>query len=289
MKNLILPLLLFAAFVSCESDYSENSSNLSYSEEDESKEILKDEVAQGTFKKGLAKPSGNFVPNTPIKISNRKIIWKGDMKFQVKEVTQSSEEIGEIAKELGGLISDMNMTSSNYRISNTLTIRIANDKFHELIKRVKGESIFTDYANVNSNDVTAEFVDIESRLKTKREVRDRYINILRNKTGKIKDVIAAEEAIRVITEEIEAKEGRLRYLKDKVDFSTVKIELYQKVDYQREPEISQETPFSEKLGNSFGNGWSAIKGIFLFLITIWPLILLGIAVLVFFRRRRKKD
>ena len=81
----------------------------------------------------------------------------------------------------------------------------------------------------------------------------------------------------------------MRFLKDKVNFSTVVIELYQKVDYTREPEINQETPFTEKFGNSFGNGWDAIKGVFLFLVTIWPIILIGIAGLIFYRRRRKSN
>ena len=67
--------------------------------------------------------------------------------------------------------------------------------------------IFLDKEDITSNDVTAEFVDIESRLKTKKEVRNRYITILKTKTGKVKDIIQAEEAIRKITEEIEVKEG----------------------------------------------------------------------------------
>ena len=57
----------------------------------------------------------------------------------------------------------------------------------------------------NAKRSTEEFVDIESRLKTKREIRDRYIQILRDKTGSISDVLEAEEAIRTITEELKQK------------------------------------------------------------------------------------
>ncbi len=289
MKTYSTLIILFITLLSCGYNPSENVSfekNIdapsNYSELDESEFKSKDEVGN-TLKKSITN-NGSI----SLKEIDRKIIWRGDVKFQVSDVNKSSNKIAKIVKEQGGIISNMNLTTTNYRISNTITIRIANENFHKLIQSVKGESIFVDHSNINSNDVTAEFVDIESRLKTKKEVRERYINILRNKTGNIKDVIAAEDAIRVITEEIEAKEGRLRYLKDKVNYSTIVIETYQKVDYKREPEINQEIPFSEKIGKSVGYGWSAIKGLLLFIVAIWPILLAGIITLLLIRRSRRK-
>ena len=68
--------------------------------------------------------------------------------------------------------------------------------------------------NVSVQDVTEEYLDIEARLKTKKEVEARYIEILKSKTKTVEDVLKAEEQIRIIREEIEAREGRLNYLKN---------------------------------------------------------------------------
>jgi len=222
-----------------------------------------------------------------IKIADRKLIWTANLIFQVKDVDASTKSISDLCAKYDGFISDMELTNNNYRIANYLTIRVPNDKFHALITDVKGESVFLDQANINSNDVTEEFVDLESRLQTKREVRERYIDILRNKTGTIEDVIQAEEAIRVLTEEIEAKEGRLRYLKDQVGLSTITVELYQKVDYVSVPEV-YEKPYSEEVGESFGNGWKTVKIFILGLVTIWPLLLIFAGVL-FWKRKWLKS
>ncbi len=116
-------------------------------------------------------------------------------------------------------------------------------------------------------------MDIESRLKTKKEVRERYISILRNKTGDIKDVIAAEDAIRKITEEIEAKEGWYRYLQDQVNFSTVQLRVYQEVEYGKEPTVYIK-PYSEKLLDAVINGWGMITSLLLGLLNIWPLVII---------------
>jgi hypothetical protein len=110
-------------------------------------------------------------------------------------------------------------------------------------------------------------------LKTKKEVRERYIDILRNKAGTVKDVIQAEDAIREITEEIEAKEGRLRYLKNQVNLSTITLTIYQKVNFKEEPEI-YEKPYFKKFVEALKNGWSIITIVVLFLANIWPILLI---------------
>jgi hypothetical protein len=277
--NLLFITILF--LFSCD-NFSENE-NL-HSEKDyksyETKKEDSDFRNKGSFK---AIGNGKFKISNQINFHNRKMIWNGDIKFQVENVTNSTNNISEIVTEKGGFVSNLNLTSTNYKISNNITIRIENSKFHELINSLKGESIFLEKEEITSNDVTAEFVDIESRLKTKKEVRNRYITILKTKTGKVKDIIAAEEAIRKITEEIEAKEGRLRYLKDKVNFSTVKLNIYQKVDYKAEPTVF-EKPYLSKMGKSFQNGWDFIKGLFLVLVSIWPLLLV-LGGFIFWKRK----
>ena len=204
---------------------------------------------------------------------NRKMIWTADIQFQVNDVETSTKALQEITTKYGGFMSSMNLSSTNYRISNTIQIRIANNKFNQLLDDFQSEAIFVDELNIRSNDVTEEFIDIQTRLKTKKEVRDRYIDVLRNKAGDVKDIIRAEEAIRKITEEIEAKEGRLRYLKDKLSYSTITATIYQEVDYKDEPKIYRK-PYAKKLLEGLGNGWSFIKGFVLVLANIWPLLLL---------------
>lgn len=218
-------------------------------------------------------------------LDNRKLIWTADLEFQVKNLNRSTEKINAMSDKFDGFVSDMVLTNNSYRISNTITVRVPNAKFQMLISAIKGESIFLDRSDISSEDVTEEYVDIEARLKAKREVRDRYIEVLQTKTGSVKDIIEAEEAIRVITEEIEAKEGRLRYLNDRVSLSTVTITMYEKVKYVDSPERF-EKDYSDKVGESFGTGWEAIKVILLGFISVWPLIILGLIGLVIWKRKK---
>ena len=229
--------------------------------------------------------SGNTAYKQNTQLENRKLIWTADLEFQVKDVEKSTEEINELSAKYHGFVSDMQLSNDSYRITNSIKVRVPNAQFQEFVGAIKGQSIFTDRSDISSQDVTEEFVDIEARLKAKREVRDRYVEVLKTKTGSVKDIIEAEEAIRVITEEIEAKEGRLRYLNDRIDLSTVTITMYQKVQYIESPKRFEKN-YSDDVNESFGTGWKAVKVVLLGLITVWPLLLLGIISFLVWRKKK---
>ncbi len=268
MNKLLLGLLILIFAISCQEANKESFANEAMNAEimDVSMKQQSPNVAMIDMK----------VPDT------RKIIWTGNLELQVENVDTVTKRISNICAKYGAFISDMSLTNTNYEISNNITVRVKSKDFTRLISDIKGNAIFIRRVEINSNDVTEEFIDIESRLKTKKEVRARYIDILKNKAGEIKDVIAAEEAIRTITEEIEAKEGRLRYLSNKVDLSTVNILIFQKVDFKSEPNV-YEKPYITKMGEALKNGWAMVTEILLFVLNIWPL-LIGFILIVWKRK-----
>jgi len=228
----------------------------------------------------------------PVKIP-RQIIKTANYRIQVKDVNASAKQANLLATKHGGYVSDSELTNSSYEITNSLTIRVPAPRFDSLLDELGSEAIFTQYKRINSQDVTEEYVDITTRLKTKIAVRDRYVDILRTKAKTVKDVLDAEEQIRIIQEEIEAKEGRLRYLKDQVGMSTIRLELYQSIEYRPEPNVFHES-FWSKLGTGLKNGWELMQGLVIGLVSIWPLVLLFVLFLwkrrwIWSKIRRRQD
>jgi hypothetical protein len=219
-----------------------------------------------------APPPGK--PEEPGKVNvPRQIIKTANYRMQVKDVNTSSQNAVKLAGKHGGYVSESALTNSSYEITNAITIRVPAARFDSLMNDLGGDALFVQYKRVSSEDVTEEYVDITTRLKTKKEVRDRYIDILRNKARTVQDVLKAEEQIRVIQEEIEAKEGRLRYLMDQVAMSTINLELYQSIEYKPEPSAFHES-FWSKVLTGLKNGWELMQGIVLFFINIWPITIL---------------
>lgn len=209
------------------------------------------------------------------------IIKTAGYKFQVEDVSQSTKAVQALVAKHQAFIADMNLITNNTEVTNNLIIRVPSKNFETLLEDLGKEAIFTNFKRISAEDVTEEFVDIESRLRTKKEVRDRYIDILKNKAKTVEDVLKAEEQIRILQEEIEAKEGRLKYLQSRVSLSTINLEMYQKVEYQETPDTYQKS-YIIKAKQGFSNGWDIVKNLALFVINIWPIIIIGI--LVYWRR-----
>lgn len=215
----------------------------------------------------------------------RKVIKTGAYSIKVKDVKESTAAIEKVVEEFEGFISSLEMNNSTYRITNQIVIRVPAGRFDGLMASIEKEALYVNYSSVNAQDVTEEYLDIETRLNTKKQVRDRYVAILRDKAKTVEEVLKAEEAIRVIQEEIESREGRLNYLKNRVSLSTINLEIYQEVPYT--PDRGQRTSFWTKLKQSMSNGWTLIVSLVLGLVTIWPLLIIG--GLLFWRRKWLKQ
>lgn len=273
MKSVLISCLLLLLLISCDSN---PQSNYQITEKNQQEMLGEDE-----------KPSAPVDYKKPSDIlSKRKIIRTGEMKFKVNNLEKSTRVIQALTQKCNGFISNMNQNNSNYLASNTLAVRIPIDQFDYFLFQIKEEALYADYIRVNAKDVTEEFIDIESRLKNKKEVQRRYIEILQNKAKTVEDVLAAEEKIRVIQEEIESREGRLRYLKDNVTLSTINIEMYQETK-QAEVAVVYEEGFFSKAKDSFVNGWNFILGLLIGLINIWPILLI-VGLVILFRKRLKR-
>lgn len=215
------------------------------------------------------------------------IMKRADVRFQVKNVEVITKKIAKLVSARNGLIARENLSTASEGISNEITIRVPSPAFEALLDDLSKESQFVDYKRIASENVTEEYEDIQVRLKTKKEVRDRYVEILKTKAKTVEDILKAEEHIRMLQEEIEAKEGRLNFLKSRVSMCEINLEIYQKVIYKAAPTLL-EKPYIARVVEALGNGWSFITSLSLFIINSWPaLILISISYWAWRSRRRR--
>jgi hypothetical protein len=112
-------------------------------------------------------------------IIDRKLIRNGNIEFLTSDVRNTKTEIERIAKEQQGYISAENENNYGNRFQINQTLRIPADKFDEVLKQLEGLAEKVDNKNINTQDVTEEFIDVEARLKTKKELEARYLELLK--------------------------------------------------------------------------------------------------------------
>ena len=207
------------------------------------------------------------------------------MGLKVAELVRTKYRVDSLVKAFSGYYANESFSNNDYESAYQLRIRIpcaGFEKFTDAVEKGEGRSVFK---SIDAQDVTSEFVDLETRLENKRNYLKRYNDLLKQAKS-IKEILEIEEKIRALEEEIESTTGRLKYLADQVDYSTLELTITKQKEFKYKP--GKHEMFWERLKQSFSNGWSGLVELFLLLIKIWPLWLIGATVFFVWRKRKKK-
>ncbi|ELR72854.1 hypothetical protein C900_00815 [Fulvivirga imtechensis AK7] len=201
----------------------------------------------------------------------RKVIKTANLNIQVANLDSAKTNIDRIVREYNAYVSADNRDNNNYRFTLNMTIRVQQDQMEKMVQKIEEQASYVHYNNINAQDVTEEFVDLNIRLKNKKAVEEQYVKLLQ-RANKVEDILKIENELRVIREEIEAKEGRLKYLESQVTMSTIHLTAYQDVYHvERAPAKS----FLLKIGDGLSGGWDLLKNIVVGLAYIWPIWIVG--------------
>ena len=218
-------------------------------------------------------------------VIKKKIIKDGRLGLQVENLQSAKQRIDSLVKSAGGYYANENLKNSDNQTGYELVIRIPVVNFERFVGSAEKGSSKVLYKEIQARDVTEEFVDLESRINSKRNSLARYNEIMK-KANTVKDIIQIEESIRVLQEEIESTEGRLRYLNDCVNYSTLNMTISTQKDFTFKP--AKRDSFWEKLKESVAEGWYGLVDFILDFFGLWPYLILIIPFVFLTRRLIKK-
>ncbi len=132
----------------------------------------------------------------------------------------------------------------------------------------------------NGEEVTQQHADLLARLKNSRETEQRLQDVLRTRTGKVKDVLEVEEEIARVRGEIEQMEAEQKTLEHRVDFATIDLKLAEEYKAQlNSPAPSVWMQLRNATVNGFRNAFESLLALVLFLAESGPSLLLWLAIL----------
>lgn len=214
------------------------------------------------------------------KTVERKLIKEGRVDFETDDISTTRKNIFEAVKKYKGYVSSDQEFKSQDRISNTVIIRVPSEDFDNLLKDALQRIDKFESKEINVLDITEEFLDIQARLKTKKELENRFHELLKQ-AKTVTEIVEIEKQVGQLRSDIESIEGRLNYLQNQVSYSTLTITFYQKLPYQ--------TEFGPKFKSGFKSGWDNLILFFIVMINIWPFILIGLVLLIGIRVYRRRN
>ncbi len=253
------------------------------------------EISPETVEEVTAKPAADVLPEEP-----RRIIYTARMVISVEDPEATAEAIAALVKSMNGYVADASLYRYNDKMAGTVTVRVPQERFDEARQRIRELAVRVDREEINTNDVTSEYVDLQARLKnleaTEEELRA-LLTEVRKRAQRASDVLEVYRELTRVREQIEQIKGRLQMLDKLTTYATITVEL-------RPYELAQ--PASERWDPrvTLHRAWGTLinilhtlvdVGIYLIVVVLPVLVMVSIpiAALVFLvrffvRRRQRK-
>src|SRR5690625_3920730 len=164
--------------------------------------------------------------STEIK-SDRMIIQTAHLQIQVKDFNKTQLHIENKVKEYGGYIVESDTYRENdEQLSGHMTVRIPEKHFQTFLTDTEEEAAEVLARNVSGQDVTEQYVDLESRLKSRRAVEERLLAFM-EEAKKTEDLLKISNDLATVQEDIEVIVGKMKYLENQSAYSTIEIAMHE--------------------------------------------------------------
>lgn len=227
-------------------------------------------------------------------VAQRMVIFNAEMDITVKNFENARNSLEEKAQSYNGYIvqSDSNRYDDEQQ-SGMMTFRVPQEHFHAFLNDAQGLSVQVNNRRVSGQDVTEEYVDLESRLKSKKAVEARLLEFMKD-SQKTEDLLKISSDLADVQEEIEQIAGRKKYLENQTAYSTVTISLQETL--VAVPKIDNENLNTwQKIQKQFADNINILlaagSGIIVFLVGNLPIILIVgtiVAAIIYFVRKKNK-
>lgn len=213
----------------------------------------------------------------------KKIIKEAALRYTTRDFKRTHEELTAIIARFGGEIISEQQSRSEMAQQTQMEIRVPSVKFDSCLNALASADETLLEKNITSKDVTEEYVDVSARMKARKEIEQRYLDILKQARN-VEDVLKVEEQLKTIREEVEAAQGRLQYIDHNVSMSLIHISFYQA--------FSNTTPqgpgFFSRILFSVKDGWNSVLTALISFTALWPVWIVTFVLFIIIRRYRKR-
>lgn len=218
-------------------------------------------------------------PNTP---AAPMIARTAGLTLVAKEFEKTRAALEEILKRHNGYIGEMNVTApSDAGRTLTATLRVPAPQLDAALSELKKLGRVENESQ-GGEEVTAQYVDLEARLKNAQHTEQRLTQILNQRTGKLQDVLKVELEIDRVRGEIEQMQAERKELTKRVAFATLNTTV--KEEYHATLQGAPPSTGS-RFHNAAVDGYnSVVEGFIsvgLFLLSAGPSLLIWAAILFF--------
>jgi len=210
------------------------------------------------------------------------IIRNADIALQVDDINSAMEKITHLAESSGGYVVNSNLYQDNNIAGNTtanISIRVPAQGLNNALSTLKSLATHVVQESVTGEDITQQFVDLQSQLSNLQTAKEQLSKIMASAT-KTTDVLNVFKQLNEIQGQIDVLQGQIKYYKESVAYSLININL------SMNPIIQTEQQKQWNISATFIDAYHSLVdelrhftyGLITFFVYFLPLILIWICI-----------
>lgn len=156
--------------------------------------------------------------------TERMVVRTASLDLVVPDTEKALDEIQAMARELGGYVVFAEAYQYQEGRQATVTFRVPSDALDTALERLRAMATTVRRESVSGQDVTDQYVDLESRLRHL-EAKEKQLLEFLDRAEDTEAVLAVYEQLSQTQAEIEQVKGRMQYLENQASLATVTVSL----------------------------------------------------------------
>ena len=219
------------------------------------------------------------------------VIRTARLQIVTRDFPTARQSVESIVSANGGFVDDLTVTgdTAQARVLRG-TVRVRSDRFGDAMTRLRELGVVLEDTQ-GTQDVTDQLVDLDARLAGSRATEQRLTELLRNRTGRLSDVLEVERELTRVRVDIERLDAEKTNVSRRVSYATITLT----VTEERKESLDGPLPLMTQLKvaalDGIESALDSIAGVTLFVLRAGPSVVLlcCVATLAWAGFRRIRD
>lgn len=202
--------------------------------------------------------------------NEQQLVKTASLRLKTGNSLETYRSIKAALNKFGASISEENSFDLDNRKGYDLIIRVPKANFEQLLRYITSHASIKniEHQSIRVNDITEEFIDTKARIKVKKQYKEQLLALLRQ-SRTLTETLEIQKQLSALQEETESIEGRMKYLANQVEYSTIEISVYENRNYSKQ--------FFSDIRDALSNGWQVFLYSLTLLANLWVIIFVLIA------------
>jgi hypothetical protein len=179
---------------------------------------------EAVFEEPAAAPGESGARAADYAATERLIIRNASLDIVVRDTEDAVDQVDALAEELGGFVIESNLNEYQQGMRAYLRLRVPAESLDTALERIRDLAMEVRRENVSGQDVTEEYVDLQSRMRHLEATEERLLTFM----AEAEDTEAALEVydrLQTIQADIEQVKGRMQYLEESAAMATITLDI----------------------------------------------------------------